>query len=257
VSGTTKPRLFRDLVTALGMSLAASAASATCSFGVGSEPSLQQSLDTLLGAGAVDTGSDCVAEGADAVWTTQSGGATLLLEIAGNANANRLGVYDPSTGLRREIFQGNDGIGSSATLSLSAGGSGYLLSIVEDGQTRILTLTSPEFGFYLQRGSDAALRFYSDTGDNAADPGVDHLYAYQGDGEVFLSGAAAGTVFGVSDYILAWEDLKSSEPGYDRDYQDMVVLVRSIVPVPLPAAVWLLLSGLIGVAGIARRSEGT
>jgi hypothetical protein len=249
-----KLRLFRHLVAALGMSLAATAASATCSFGSSSEPTLQQQFDALLGAGALDAAGDCVAEGADAVWTTQSGGATLLLEIAGNANSNRLGVYDPVSGLRSEIFQGDDGTGSSATLTVSAGGSGYLLSIVEDGQTRTLALASPEFGFYLQRGSDAALRFFSDTDDNVIDPGVDHLYAYQGSGDLFQSGVAAGTVFGASDYILAWEDLRSSEAGYDRDYQDMVVLLRDIVPVPLPPAIWLLLSGLIGAAGIARRS---
>jgi hypothetical protein len=249
--------LLRNLAAALCMGLAASSAGATCSVGYSSEPSLQQSLDGLLGTGAIDVVNDCVAEGADALWTTLSGGATVLLEIAGNANLNRLGIYNPDTGMSREIFQGSDGVGSTAAISLSASGSGYLLSIVEDGQTHTMMLDSPEFGFYLQRGNDSTLQFFSDTDATAADPGVDHLYAYQGTGDVFVGGAAIGSVFAASDYILAWEDLKSTEAGYDRDYQDMVVLLRSIAPVPLPAAVWLLLSGLIGVAGIARRPVGT
>lgn len=54
-------------------------------------------------------------------------------------------------------------------------------------------------------------------------------------------------------YIIAWEDLAD---GGDGDFNDLVVLVRNDVApavVPLPAALWLFASGLLGLATIVRR----
>ena len=241
------------VVAALAMS--ARGAYATCTFGASSEPTLQASFNTLLGASAPNAVNDCVAEGADARWTTTTGGATILLEIAGNANQNRFGIYDlgaadpNSAASRIEIFQGNDGVGSTASISLTQVGSGYRVTVVEDGQSRSLNVASATFGFYLQGQSNR--RYFSDTTDTTADPGVDHLYAYRGTGGTFQTGPAANTVFGPSDYILAWEDLPTGSS--DRDFQDFVALIRNVTPVPLPTAVWLLASGLIGLAGVARR----
>ena len=53
----------------------------------------------------------------------------------------------------------------------------------------------------------------------------------------------------VGNYVLAWEDLPG---GGDRDFNDVVV-EASVAPVPIPAAVWLFGSGLLGLIGIARR----
>lgn len=52
------------------------------------------------------------------------------------------------------------------------------------------------------------------------------------------------------DYVVAWEDLKKLG---DRDYNDLVVRVSGVTVVPVPAAVWLFGSGLIGLAMAARR----
>jgi hypothetical protein len=54
-------------------------------------------------------------------------------------------------------------------------------------------------------------------------------------------------VFG--NYVIAWEDLPG---GGDRDFNDLVVEV-GFEPIPVPAAVWLFGSGLLGLIGIARR----
>jgi hypothetical protein len=67
-----------------------------------------------------------------------------------------------------------------------------------------------------------------------------------------------GTQFAASDALIAWEDLRIAS---DHDYQDMVVLLRDIVPsavptVPLPAAVWLLGSVLAGLGVVGRRRKG-
>ena len=51
-------------------------------------------------------------------------------------------------------------------------------------------LTTSAFGFYL--GTAANGTFFSQTGRNA--DGVDHLYAYQGNGQAFLGGPLDGDV---------------------------------------------------------------
>jgi len=54
---------------------------------------------------------------------------------------------------------------------------------------------------------------------------------------------------GAGNWVIAWEDLPG---GGDRDFNDIVVEV-SVNPIPIPAAVWLFGSGLLGLIGIARR----
>jgi hypothetical protein len=51
-------------------------------------------------------------------------------------------------------------------------------------------------------------------------------------------------------YIIAWEDRPFGSS--DLDYNDFVIEVKYLAPVPLPAALPLLVSGLIGFAGLAR-----
>jgi hypothetical protein len=53
----------------------------------------------------------------------------------------------------------------------------------------------------------------------------------------------------VGNRVIAWEDLPG---GGDRDFNDVVVEVN-VAPIPIPAAVWLFGSGLLGLIGIARR----
>ena len=53
----------------------------------------------------------------------------------------------------------------------------------------------------------------------------------------------------VGNFVIAWEDLPG---GGDRDFNDIVVEVN-VAPIPIPAAVWLFGSGLLGLIGIARR----
>lgn len=53
-------------------------------------------------------------------------------------------------------------------------------------------------------------------------------------------------------YIIAWEDRPFGMSGTDLDYNDMVLEVRWLTPVPVPAALPLVLSGLLGLFGFAR-----
>lgn len=87
-----------------------------------------------------------------------------------------------------------------------------------------------------------------------ADGGKDHMVSW-----LITGGKYAG------DVVIAWEDLFDLG---DRDYNDVVLRVSGVnrhqhhygdtpsgvSPVPVPPAVWLFISGLVGVVGIARRN---
>jgi hypothetical protein len=253
-------RSFRALLSRVAsiavLAVVAGQAQALCTFGGSGEPSLQTSFDALLGPAALDAQAACVAEGSDAAWTTVGsiGQVEIVLELAGNAQSNIFGVYDLNDPTRRlTVFEGNDSVDSEATLRLRLMGDGsWRVSVLEHNNPddpsgwNHLGLTTSSFGFYLATAAQGT--FYSQTSRNA--DGADHLYAYRGNGAAFASGPLSGEVFTPQDYILAWEDLFG---GADRDYQDFVAIVQDIRPVPLPTALLLTLSGLIGLAGVARR----
>ncbi len=233
------------------LGLAAAQANALCSFGGSGEPSLQASFNSMLGANTLSATSSCLDDGDDAAWTTVGsvGQIDILLELAGNASTNVFGVYDLNNpGSRLSIFDGADSAGDQAILRLRQTVSGWRVSVQEVGATTWTHqfISTSAFGFYLSVQGEGT--FYSQTARNA--DGVDHMYAYQGTGTPFLSGPLAGEFFSRQDYILAWEDLIG---GGDRDYQDFVAVVQDITPVPLPTAVWLMISGLVGLAGVSRR----
>lgn len=52
------------------------------------------------------------------------------------------------------------------------------------------------------------------------------------------------------DYVIAWEDLKHLG---DQDYNDLVMRVSGVSAVPVPSALWLFGSGILGLVAVARR----
>jgi hypothetical protein len=236
-------RILRTGVIA-GLALSASQAYAACTFGGSGEPSLQTTFDGLLGADTVNVAA-CIADGADAIWSTagQIGTVEIYVELSGNASSNTFGIYDPANGNQIRIFEGNDSSNVLGIIQVSQL-NGLWRARVRDsnvsgaegtGWGAYSPLSSSAFGFYL--GTAANGTFYSETSKNT--DGVDHMYAY---------GPLGGDFQG--EHIIAWEDLFN---GQDRDYQDFVATLQDITPVPLPTAVWLLGSGLIGLAGVSRR----
>jgi Domain of unknown function (DUF4114) len=233
-------------IAALGaLALAASQAHAICTFGGSGEPSLQATLDDLLGGDTVDVVAACIPDGSDAAWSTvgQVGTVEIQIELAGNASTNTFGIYDFITGAELRLFEGNDRAGAVGRIQIrqqdgqwQARVRDFSPSPEDRGSTAWndwTNISSSAFGFYLATRNGT---FYSRTQDNA--DGQDHLYAYE------LGGNFAG------EYLMAWEDLFG---GGDRDYQDFVATLQDVTPVPLPTALWLLASGLIGFAGVARR----
>ena len=108
----------------------------------------------------------------------------------------------------------------------------------------ITPFASNAFGFYLETPNGI---FYSDTALNG--DAADHMVAIQGNDKdmVDLLGNLGDGLWTSSEYVLAWEDLLASN-GCDYDYNDMVVMVESVSPVPVPAALMLGMLGM-GVAG--------
>lgn len=238
------------------IALTSSQAHALCTFGASGESSLQGSFDSLLGANTLNATTACLDDGEDDAWTTVGpvGEIDIVLELAGNASTNSFGVYDLNDpNARLSIFEGNDVVGDQAILRLRQTVNGWRVSVQEVGDRgwSHQFISTNAFGFYLSTQTQGT--FFSQSSRNA--DGVDHLYAYAGTGTPFLSGPLSdplsGEVFSAQDYLLAWEDLAG---GGDRDYQDFVAVVQDITPVPLPTPIVMLISGLVGLAGVSRRS---
>jgi hypothetical protein len=114
-----------------------------------------------------------------------------------------------------------------------------------DSQTN--TFTSMDSGSPFRFGLDpsGSPLFSSDPADNVfcgwshCSSPYDHMVSW-----LITGGDYAG------DYVVAWEDLKKLG---DRDYNDLVVRVSGVTPVPAPAAAWLFGAGLLTLYGAARR----
>jgi hypothetical protein len=172
---------------------------------------------------------------------------TLVVEFAGFANVNKFGMWfgtDASNLWHRDLFLGPATAGTLASIfidngrlrvgALDAADCGVEVNCNSTGwlDSRISTQF---FGFYFQTGSGT--RVYS-------------LDALNSGGEArFLSFQAGST----TNWAFAYEDLPFASS--DRDYNDMVVKVESIVAVPEPSTYALLLGGLALIGFMARRRK--
>lgn len=171
--------------------------------------------------------------------------ANLIIELAGYKNHNSFGIYDATDASKSvQLFNGGAGSGDTALLQLKSDGSVWV-NFADTG----VDFAANQFGFYLQTPHD---RWYSESSRNT--DGSDHMVAFQGNGSDTVklpNGVKAKWT--PDEYILAWEDLPDSK--WDYDYNDFVVMVESVTPMPEPALLALMGTGLLVIGATMRKGR--
>lgn len=210
----------------------------------GDGPGMQIILNSIFGDASVSATDDQSTAAAWAIYGLNPGILPVLqFEYAGYAGSNILGLWsgtDSAALTLRSLFNGVASSGAKAGVEWLTNTSGNIVQVSGTGgavATGSFTgINRYSFGFYINTPDNNT--FYSADSLNG---GNAQMLAYQHTGQ--------------NRWVMGFEDLALSSTSADKDYNDLVFSVESVVAVPEPEIYAMLAAGLGLMGFIARRRK--